>query len=199
MSGTPGLRRGVQVGIAAALGLAWPAMAELIRPAELPPAGYAGQQYVDSRGCLFMRAGTPGNVLWLPRVTRDGVPLCGNPPSGRRVPVMEEGASTDLPAADPAPEAAAAPTEAPVRAPTGMIATGGYFVAVGSFGVAENVDKAVAKLGALGYLAVEGRLQGGSAGLVTVFAGPFDTADAAAWVQQDLRNAGFPDAVVIAP
>jgi hypothetical protein len=68
-----------------------PALAEPVVPAELPPADYAGQQYVDSKGCLFMRAGPEGNERWIPRVTREGTPLCDNPPSGQRVPVVDEG------------------------------------------------------------------------------------------------------------
>jgi hypothetical protein len=78
--------------------LTGPSAAELLAPAELPPDGYAGQQYVDSKGCLFLRAGPEGNETWIPRVTRDGVPLCDNPPSGRRVPVADEDA-------DPSPDA----------------------------------------------------------------------------------------------
>jgi hypothetical protein len=66
--------------------------AEPLRPAELPPPDYAGLQYVDSRGCLFARAGTEAEVLWIPRVSRQGVPACGNPPSGQRVPVAGEAA-----------------------------------------------------------------------------------------------------------
>ena len=75
------------------LGLCGPVLAEMVQPAELPPPDYAGQQYVDSKGCLFLRAGRSGAESWIPRVTRDGVPLCGNPPSGGRVPVVEEGAA----------------------------------------------------------------------------------------------------------
>jgi hypothetical protein len=88
---------------AAGLCLAGPAVAEMSGPAELPPKDYAGQQYVDSKGCLFMRAGPKGDESWIPRVTRKGVPLCDNPPSGERVPVANEdsAASPEEPAPSP--------------------------------------------------------------------------------------------------
>ena len=70
--------------------LAGPSVAGLPGPAELPPKNYAGQQYVDSKGCLFLRAGPRGNESRVPRVTRDGLPICDQPPSGRRVPVAGE-------------------------------------------------------------------------------------------------------------
>lgn len=78
--------------LAVGLLLAGPAAAQLAVPAEVPPDDYAGQQYVDSKGCLFMRAGSKGDETWIPRVTRDGVPLCDKPPSGQRVPVADEAA-----------------------------------------------------------------------------------------------------------
>jgi hypothetical protein len=91
-------------GLALALA-ALPALSrDLIQPAELPPADYRGQQYVDSKGCLFMRAGTDGQTLWIPRVTRDGVPLCGNPPSGTRVPIAGEDGFGQAPAASGQPD-----------------------------------------------------------------------------------------------
>jgi hypothetical protein len=75
--------------------LAGPSAAQLGAPAERPPSDYAGQQYVDSKGCLFLRAGPKGNETWIPRVTRDGLPICDQPPSGRRVPIAGKDAGAD--------------------------------------------------------------------------------------------------------
>lgn len=48
-----------------------------LRPAEEPPSDFAGSQYIDSHGCVFTRDGK----LWAARVGRDGVPVCGYPPT----------------------------------------------------------------------------------------------------------------------
>lgn len=50
-------------------------------PAELPPAGYEPRFYVDSRGCMFIRAGGNGQARWLPQVARDLKPVCGLSPT----------------------------------------------------------------------------------------------------------------------
>lgn len=50
-------------------------------PAELPPAGFSGMQFVDSKGCVYLRAGRGGTVEWVPRVTRDRKLVCGFQPS----------------------------------------------------------------------------------------------------------------------
>ncbi|MDR0808050.1 MAG: SPOR domain-containing protein [Gemmobacter sp.] len=82
-------------------------------PKELPPPGFKGQMFVDSRGCVFLRAGVGGVTNWVPRVSRDRKALCGYPPTmatlGKPVPVAPE-----------APQVAEAP--APVSSVSAQLA-----------------------------------------------------------------------------
>lgn len=87
------------------------AQAQARQPAELPPSGYAGQQYVDSRGCLFVRAGHGGQVRWVARIDRTRKPICGMTPSAQTMARAQRELNTPAPA-----PVAAAPAPAPVAA-----------------------------------------------------------------------------------
>lgn len=84
-------------------------------PANPPPPGYAGQQFVDNRGCVFLRAGNGGQTIWVPRVGRDRKAMCGVPSSGAARGAIEVASAAEMTA--PAAPVAAAPraTVAPVR------------------------------------------------------------------------------------
>ncbi len=71
--------------IVASLGVAAMVDAQTLRnaggPAEFPPASFKGKQFVDSNGCVYVRAGVDGAVSWVPRVSRKRKQLCGYKPS----------------------------------------------------------------------------------------------------------------------
>ena len=76
---------------------------DLRGPREVPGPGYAGQQYTDSAGCVFLRAGINGRVTWVARVDRQRRQLCGYPSSGgTRVAAAPE-VQAPAPRAVPAP------------------------------------------------------------------------------------------------
>ena len=82
----------VRTYVAAALcSVAWSGAAlAQTTPAEFPPDSFAGNQYVDSNGCAFIRAGISGVVNWVPRMNRQREPLCGFEPTfGGAAPVTE--------------------------------------------------------------------------------------------------------------
>ncbi len=68
-------------------------------PAELPPADFAGREYVDSLGCAFQRAGVSGTLVWVPRLGGDRKPVCGKSPglAATTVAPKAEPAATGLP------------------------------------------------------------------------------------------------------
>ncbi|MBW0156748.1 SPOR domain-containing protein [Sedimentimonas flavescens] len=215
------LGRGIASAAMAAFFCSPAAWAETIGPAELPPPGFVGRQYVDSMGCVFLLEGAGGEAKWVARVTRDGLPLCGYPPSPKVVEIAEPPVQAVPPAAlpeqeltlpaappvlaEPAPVEVAKPapvkTAEPVieaprpakpakkKTPVRKDPLAGKYVQVGAFGIAQNAERAKARLHALGLPVSTQQVSG----LTIVFAGPLAPVE----LQEALRavrRAGFSDA-----
>lgn len=182
-------------------------------PAEAPPADFAAKNYVDSKGCMFLKAGVSGSTVWAPLIGVDGKPVCGREPSVKPKAVAAEPAPAPKAAAKTeakpakAPEPAAAPAkskakEAPSKpapaakpAPTKPEkALTGRWVQVGAYKSPANSERAVAALGKLGFGATTHGVRNGS--LIAVLAGPFSSADEQAAALAKLRAQGFPGAFV---
>lgn len=164
--------------------LAHAAGAEPLQPAELPGPDYAGLQYVDSKGCLFARAGNGSEVQWIPRVSRGGVQVCTYPPSGQRVAVVEEGGVQPLPRTQGEGAEASDP---------------GLFVEVGRFSGAVEAEKAERRLKKLDYVPVRGHVLGNDGAATVIIVGPFASTEAAKAAVRALRKKGFRDAALSGP
>lgn len=92
----------------------------LVTPAENPPASFEGREYVDSNGCVFIRAGVDGATTWVPRVTRDRKPVCGFEPtfSAQQLATLNAPMTAPVVSAPPpmaSPVVASVPTTLPVN------------------------------------------------------------------------------------
>ncbi|WP_373354441.1 SPOR domain-containing protein [Pseudoroseicyclus sp. CXY001] len=109
--------------LALALGAAPAALLAQV-PAEFPPANYAGNQFVDSEGCAFIRAGLDGGLEWVPRMSPQREQLCGYVPTFDTPPAQT--IATNQPQGFfglPDIDGSSGPIRPGTAAPTGPVAT----------------------------------------------------------------------------
>ena len=99
-------------------------------PSNLPPASFSGPQFVDGKGCIYIRAGSVGAETWVPRVTRDRKQICGFEPS---FPSANAKAGTGLAPGVQVIEASSAPEKSirPTTVPESLIVTQAASDAIG--------------------------------------------------------------------
>ncbi len=100
--------------LATAIGANAQSLRNTAGPAEMPPSSFGGAQYVDSAGCVFLRAGVNGNTIWVPRVTRSRKLVCGRSPTFSAV---VPATPVQVVTAEPVAVAAVVPAAQPARRP----------------------------------------------------------------------------------
>lgn len=97
-----------------------------------------------------------------------------------------------------APTARVSTMSAPAAAQAAPVAQGQVprYVQIGSFAVAANAAGASARIEGLGLPAAKSQITRGGTLLQVVYAGPFASAEAAALALQQLKAAGFRDAII---
>ena len=83
------------------------ALAQLSGPANLPPFGFQGLQFVDGRGCLFLRAGFGAQTVWVPMVDESHAQICNMAPSFGAAAAAAAAAATAAATAAPVPQTVA--------------------------------------------------------------------------------------------
>lgn len=182
-------------------------------PAEAPPASFEGASFVDSKGCMFFRTEAAGKVVWVARVTRSGLQVCGfkptevarsvpqqkpaQTPSGSLVPQGFKPAWTDGRLNEqrgPRPSSSLSTVEGPKLEATAPIPTDGPTIQVASFSVPANAKAVQKKLRAAGWpTQIERQLINGRQWDV-VMVGPFASAAEASGAQAEIHAMGFADA-----
>ncbi|MCC5962118.1 MAG: SPOR domain-containing protein [Rhodobacteraceae bacterium] len=107
-------------GVAALLSSGALAQVNATSPAELPPEEFEGREFVDSRGCVFLRSTFAGEVTWVPRVGADRQTVCDQTPTFAEAEADPEPDPSPEPVAtgkEPAPTPTPAPRAATPRRP----------------------------------------------------------------------------------
>lgn len=180
LGGGPWLRR---LAVAAGLCLGGLTGADAQAQTEAPPVGFKGRQFVDSAGCVFLRATVSGRGLWLPLLGVDDQPICS------QTPTVEVKAVATVPPVAPAvmPVAEAAVKKpAPKPAP---ITAAQHWIQIGAFANQANAQALHRRLIAQGWSVGQAPILGGK--MIVVVVGPFARpADLRATLDR-LRAAGF--------
>ena len=144
--------------------------------AEMPPAEYAGREYIDSQGCIFQRVVFNGAVGWVALLAADGTQVC--------TPLQ--------PASEPAAANEATDEGAAQEEPTKPATLpNGYWVQIGAFARVANAEAQAKALKEMGYSVVTVPVKKGR--FIAVLAGPFDDRAATATALGKLR-ARYPEA-----
>lgn len=87
-------------------------------PVNFPPASFQGRQFVDNRGCVYIRAGVDGAVTWVPRVSRQREQVCGQSPTFGNRQVAAPASPTPTTGPEPVQITATPPAQTAVPAQT---------------------------------------------------------------------------------
>lgn len=156
-------------------------------PAELPPAGFTGAQFVDSLGCVYIRGGQEDAVQWVARMNSSHQAICGFAPS-----FAPEKAPIALVPKD------TAPTDGRTAATDVQPVVGnGLLVQVATFGISANAAKTKSQLAAMGFPVQARSITRAGKTYQVILLGPFADADKAKLALAAARKAGFRDAFTL--